>query len=614
MTIKQTVIAISFMSIGVGTLPDAVARPLAPELREVRVEHPLIQAARKSLDAADNNRDAAFAGYFPKVSVTTDRGSEKIVTQAYNPTTTGTNQLSVNSGSGLGATTTSDLMRSKFSATIEQSLFAGGRTAALVSMADIDFAAQENSFRSTQQNVLLEALTAYLQVARYRTLIAIAKRNEETTQRQLNLEDERVQLGGGIAVDVLQAKTRLQLAKERRVFNEQGLRDAVANYRQVFGHDPDLEAIQDVDILSAGLPKSLDQAIEIAYANNPQLKEAMLQSRKASKAIDMEKAGLFPALDIVGTQSHDRNAAQQAKRDETSLVLRLNWNLFSGGETISRSKAAGNTHEAAVKREAASLRKVEEAVRIAWHQLVNGKERQDLLENASNISYEVMLNRKRLRDAGKETAINVLDSEVEYYGVLSSRVAATYDRRIGSYRLLAATGLLSPKTLGLDDANFAIPTKPLTIALEDPEAPSIPALGPPPVIPKAAPVAAQPKSAPLPKSPAPDRGAEVRAAVDRWQAAWASQSVDAYLAGYSSSFVPKHGLDRSQWEKQRGERLRQPKWIKLGVEDLMVQFQPDGKAHVTFMLNYSSDRITERAPKILGLAFEDGAWKIVRER
>ena len=43
----------------------------------------------------------------------------------------------------------------------------------------------------------------------------MSRLNETNIQNQLNLEDERVQRGSGIAVDVLQAKSRLQLAKER---------------------------------------------------------------------------------------------------------------------------------------------------------------------------------------------------------------------------------------------------------------------------------------------------------------------------------------------------------------------------------------------------------------
>lgn len=436
----------------------AWSRPLGPELQQVVVDHPLIKAGRKSIEASDFLVDAARSGYFPKITISGDRGSEQISTTAYQPVNNRIDASSVRQ-----RPQESDLRREKFLAVIEQNLFSGGRTQALVGIAEFDFAAQENAFQATMQNTLLEALTAYLQVGRYKTLIAIAKRNEETTQRQLKLEDARVQRGGGIAVDVLQAKTRLQIARERVVFQEQGLRDAVAQYRQVFGREPDLEMIQDVDVLRGQLPASLEEAIEASRQMSPVLKESALQRQKAMRQIRVEQAGLMPSIDLVGTSIQDKNANAQADRDERSLLLKMNWNLFAGGETVSRSRAAMANHESLVEREVNVSRKVEESVRVAWHQLVNGKERQDLLENAANIAHEVMQSRKRLRDAGKETAINVLDAEVEYFGVQSNRINAMYETRIGSYRLLAAMGLLSPKLLGLEQGDFLVPVKPLEL-------------------------------------------------------------------------------------------------------------------------------------------------------
>jgi len=47
-------------------------------------------------------------------------------------------------------------------------------------------------------------------VSRQNQLVELATQNEETIQIQLNLEDERVLKGSGIAIDVLQAKSRLQ--------------------------------------------------------------------------------------------------------------------------------------------------------------------------------------------------------------------------------------------------------------------------------------------------------------------------------------------------------------------------------------------------------------------
>jgi adhesin transport system outer membrane protein len=68
----------------------------------------------------------------------------------------------------------------------------------------------------TRQGMLLKGINSYINVLRQRRLIELAPLNETNIQNQLNLEDERVQRGSGIAVDILQAKSRLQPAKERR--------------------------------------------------------------------------------------------------------------------------------------------------------------------------------------------------------------------------------------------------------------------------------------------------------------------------------------------------------------------------------------------------------------
>lgn len=69
-------------------------------------------------------------------------------------------------------------------------------------------------------------------------MVELSRETEATIQRQLKLEDERVQRGSGVAVDVLQAKSRLQISKERRVNFEGALADAVSRYMQTYGQLP----------------------------------------------------------------------------------------------------------------------------------------------------------------------------------------------------------------------------------------------------------------------------------------------------------------------------------------------------------------------------------------
>lgn len=59
------------------------------------------------------------------------------------------------------------------------------------------------------QAALFDGVNAYIDVLRQKRLVELAVENQATIQRQLNLEDERVQRGSGVAVDVLQAKSRL---------------------------------------------------------------------------------------------------------------------------------------------------------------------------------------------------------------------------------------------------------------------------------------------------------------------------------------------------------------------------------------------------------------------
>lgn len=434
------------------------AGPLEAELRNVLDIHPAIKATRLALQASQDRVAAAKGAYYPKLIVSGDAGKEDIVTTSYSQ------------GVPSATPSATDLNRKKIGVVLEQNLFNGGRRGASVDLAALDHTLQNKNYDAQVQDVLMEAIAAYLQVARYQTLIGLSKLNEETTQSQLDMENKRVKGGAGIAVDVLQARSRLQIVRERRVFYEQGLRDAAANYEQVFGRPPVMAAIQDVGSLGAQLPANIVVALERGMATNPRLKAAALQVERANKSIQLEKSAFAPTVDLVATRASERDVSQLARKEEKSLLLKFNWVLFSGGDTTNRTAAAIKEHDEQEARESIASNKAKEMIRINWNQLVNGSERLELLDSAAMIAKDVMEDRKRLRDAGKESAITVLDAEVEYYGVLANKVNALYDTKIGSYKLMASLGELNPETLW-NEGKFAIAVKPLAVDLAQIAAP-----------------------------------------------------------------------------------------------------------------------------------------------
>ena len=117
--------------------------------------------------------------------------------------------------------------------------------------------------------MLCDGINAYIEVLRQHQLLGLARNSERTIMRQLNLEDERVQRGSGIAVDVLQAKSRLQLAKERRVGFEGALADATSRYIQVFAHPPGIATMREPAPPMEVLPDDLESAVQMARQQNP---------------------------------------------------------------------------------------------------------------------------------------------------------------------------------------------------------------------------------------------------------------------------------------------------------------------------------------------------------
>ena len=81
--------------------------------------------------------------------------------------------------------------------------------------------------------------------------------------------------------------------------------------------------------------------------------------------------------------------------------------------------------------------------------LLTARERMGLLENAVNIAGEVFDSRQKLRDAGKETVINVLQAKNDLHDARLNYTAASYDAQLSIYQLLFAMGRLNNETLGL---------------------------------------------------------------------------------------------------------------------------------------------------------------------
>lgn len=417
----------------------AIAAALESELLQLLYDHPQIRSAMKSLESARKEVSKTKASYYPTVSASAETGQQLIDSPAERSSTDG------QEGKESSRTPQSTTF------TVSQNLFNGFLTDSQVRTARLNKQVSLFTLETTKQNTLFAGANAYIDVLRQQRLVELSRENEATIQRQLNLEDERVQRGSGVAVDVLQAKSRLQIAKERRVNFEGALQDAISRYIQTYGHAPNIDAMMDPVPPVEMIPSTLERTVEIAIIENPTATSAMTNievAREKRRAVFSEMA---PTVDLEGQFNFEKHAdATIGVRRDYSLMLKASWDLFTGFSTRESLSQATYDYRASQDNRDDATRRVIEQVRLAWQALLTARARLGLLENAVNIASEVFESRKRLREAGKETVINVLDAENEVSNAQINYTSAAYDERLAVYQLLRAMGRLNVANLGLE--------------------------------------------------------------------------------------------------------------------------------------------------------------------
>lgn len=415
----------------------ASAETLEQALVDLLEGNPRISAARQNVAAQTEGQREAFSAYYPTLSLTGDAGYEYTNSPARR--NSGQDPLSTD--------------RESATLTLSETLWDGNRREAQYEISKLNRSVADLSVNVTVQDLLFEAIAAYHEVLRNIRLIEVAKADEATLQEQLQLEDERVIRGSGIAVDVLQAKSRLQLAKERRVAFEGRLREARARYVEIFDKEPALDALVEPIPPVALLPEDLAAATATAASDSPVLAVSELSVDIALQERDVARGAFFPTLELVGRANYENNVdGVPDDRDDYSVLVQVTWELFSGFRTSAASARTAATHRQRIDERNETGRKIVEETRLAWENLQTARERVELLQNAVNIAEEVYNSRLKLREAGSESSLNVLDSLSELRTAQINFINASYDARVSVYRLLRAIGHLQPKDMGLSTA------------------------------------------------------------------------------------------------------------------------------------------------------------------
>jgi len=421
----------------------AAADTLEWALVQAYQNNPSLNAQRAALRATDENVPQALSGYRPKLSITSTDGFgysstlSNSVNQSVFPNSVSYTNIAKDTGQrGVGATAT-------------ETLFNGFQTANKTRQAESQVMGARQTLRVTEQQVLLDASTSYMNLLRDQAILDLNRRNVEVLTEQLKQTRDRFNVGEVTRTDVAQAESRLAAGRSALLGAQSNYVTSQANYRRVIGVDPGrLDPGTPVDRLS---PPTLPGAITAGETQSPSVLAAMYGVDIAELAVKISEGALYPNLALTASASRDYQQVYNINRQTLASVLgTLTIPIYQGGAEYSAIRQSKETVGQQRLNLDVNRDEARETVVASWGQLDAAKAQIEATTAQVNAA-EIALNgvREEAR-VGQRTTLDVLNAQQELVNARVALVTAQHDRVVASYALLAAVGGLSMQHLGLN--------------------------------------------------------------------------------------------------------------------------------------------------------------------
>jgi outer membrane protein len=406
----------------------AEAASLYDALAAAYSSNPTLEAARAQLRATDEGVPQVLSEWRPTVLGTAQGGHEWDDQHKPLPLQQETNPRS-------------------YGVTVRQPVFDGFGTVAGTSQAENQVQAGRAQLTDTEQNILLAAVTAYMNVVRDAAVLDLNHSNEKVLQAQLEATKARFEVGELTRTDVAQAEASLQGAIASRIQAEGQLTTSQAIYRQVIGDDPD-----DVKMPTEtpALPASREESAALSQGT-PAVLAAQFQERAAKDDIDVQFSDMLPSVSIEGSYQRQQDVGQRdSETDVGSVVGQVTIPLYQAGAPDSRVRQSKQAYMQSKRLTDQALRAAEREAVNAWTALQTATAQSRSFEEQVRANEIALDGVRQEQEVGARTILDVLDAQQALLTSQVSLVSSQTDRVVAEYRLVAAGGALTAQNLGLN--------------------------------------------------------------------------------------------------------------------------------------------------------------------
>ncbi len=408
----------------------AGSQTLFEAMASAYASHPALDAQRANLRALDAEVDGARGGWRPSLSLTGGTGRR---IDAY----------TIDNGPSTSADRAMSDVRIRASQPVlnwtAQPTIQAAQARARQGRADL---------LGTEQAVLMDVATAYLDVLQYRQLLALNEDNERSLARQVEYRSEYFSQQLGTRTELAQARARhaVAVAQLDRIRGE--LEAASRAYLRHVGQMPgELFFPEHLP----PLPDSLERILSDASEQFPAVRSAYDGAQAARADVEIAKGKLKPSVTLEAAGAWARNPTDQfhSQRD-ASVQLTLSIPLYEAGVQRAQVRSSAQRAIQLQSQWRDSRLQARYDAADAWRLLHAAQaeiEAFNVAIEANKLAYQGV--REAHAGLGELTLIEVLNAKQELFQSETSLVRARTEAALSHLRLLAAQGRLTAQGLAL---------------------------------------------------------------------------------------------------------------------------------------------------------------------
>lgn len=426
----SAVVAAATFSLAVPSRAEGLRQAMAAAYQS----NPKLDAERAKLRATDEDVSRAESGYRPTLQGSADLGRQNSVSK---PAFGGNGQVDPWG----------------YSISARQSVFNGFRTTNEVAEAEASVKVGRENLRQVEATVLMEAVTAYLDVVRDIEIVRIRENNVGVLAHDLEGAETRRNVKEVTKTDVAQARARHAKAISATDLAKANLKVSRANYERTVGHAP--TGLANPPLKVKQLPHSIEEAWQTAEKENPNVSAAMYQEEAARFNVEKVRGELLPDVTVEANYNHRTDPNNlYTEQSSATITSRLTVPLYDGGEIRARVRQAKHSQVARLQEIEQARTETQANVTAAWSRMMAARAqlKSDQIQvEANRLALEGVREEERV---GQRTLLDVLNAELEYLDAQIQLVSTRHDLVVASYQVLGTIGILNAEQLELSNAIY----------------------------------------------------------------------------------------------------------------------------------------------------------------